>query len=296
MCHNRADAKDDFMPKWKFWEQPAEATTEPEAPVTSRFGLRPRTDLQAASGSDPAQHAQLERLLKRRELVSFDVEQAELALAETNPWLERIALIDEALQQTAVDLERERSTRDQPGEPFPPLSVSGYEISSDEPVSVSFRVAEIEFRFEEEQDWAERGFQLARGDLIAIDGDPGALLAGESASTQRDARAEFLAAALFVFASDLRDRALQGEALPSDLTLQDLAKPDRDHGGWLDWKGHSAAAARKEHALRELKAEHDRLLTSRAQELEDLAKWEDRLPIARRRLAEVDAEIAALGG
>ena len=46
----------------------------------------------------------------------------------------------------------------------------------------------------------------------------------------------------------------------------------------------------------ELDVEEERLRTERAREDEERARLADRLPIARRRLAEVDAEIASLGG
>jgi hypothetical protein len=45
-----------------------------------------------------------------------------------------------------------------------------------------------------------------------------------------------------------------------------------------------------------LEAEAQRLLTERDAEIEDRVKWAERLPIARRRLADVDADIAALTG
>ena len=79
-----------------------------------------------------------------------------------------------------------------------------------------------------------------------------------------------------------------------DLT-EELARPDELNGGWLDWNGHSALGSEKQAKLREIESEEHRLLAERARDIEDMEKLADRLPIALRRLADVDAEIAALG-
>jgi hypothetical protein len=84
--------------------------------------------------------------------------------------------------------------------------------------------------------------------------------------------------------------------LPDKPTLADLARPSAEEGGWLDWAGQSPARATRELMLRELDAEIERLVSERERELEEEHRWADRLPIALRRLADVDAEIAALGG
>jgi hypothetical protein len=293
------DSKDMTVPNWKFWDKPS---SEPNVPAESddgelRFGLKRRTDLPGSGSTvDPGRAAERDKLLRRREAVMFDVEQAELALEPENPWMERVALLDQAIDQTQAELERTSSLIEPPGAPFPPLPIQNISVSLVEPVSVSFSVGSAPFHYEEEQDWAERGSQLARGELQLVEGDPASILTEEAPSPARDRRVQFLTSALFVFASDLRDRALNGEPIPEGPTLADLATPDPEHGGWRDWKGHSPARAQKQSLLHELRAEEERLLANRAQELDDLAKWADRLPIARRRLAEVDAEIAALGG
>ena len=287
------------MPNWKFWEKPqTESPIAVNKPVPrTRFGIQPRTDMPGfGKAIDPNMSDQFAKLRRRRETVLFDVEQAELANAPENPWQERIKLLDEALIAVRAEFERANSVVELPGTAFPAMSVEAISATDGPPPSVSFRVGLEEFRYEEEQDWAERGFQLARGELQLVSGDPSHLLGAEAATEQFEARLEQLTASLFVFASDIRDRSLEGQTLTEHVTVADLATPDTEHGGWRDWKGHSTAKARQEARLHELHAEEQRLLESRARELEDLAKWENRLPIARRRLTDVDAEIAALGG
>jgi hypothetical protein len=107
---------------------------------------------------------------------------------------------------------------------------------------------------------------------------------------------EHLAASLFVFATDLRDRALNGQPLPTAPTLADLARPCDACGGWQDWHGTCPECQRRAWQRQHLDAEEERLRREREREEDERARLADRLPIARRRLAEVDAEIAALGG
>jgi hypothetical protein len=88
---------------------------------------------------------------------------------------------------------------------------------------------------------------------------------------------------------------IAGDQLPEHITLSDLAQPDRVNGGWLEWNGVSLEGVRRQTIAREIDAEERRLLAERSREVEEMEKLADRLPIAQRRLSEVDAEIAALG-
>ena len=60
------------------------------------------------------------------------------------------------------------------------------------------------------------------------------------------------------------------------------------------WRGASAIGAQRAWRRQQLHAEAQRLLGEREAEIEDQAKWAERLPAARRRLADVDAEIAKI--
>jgi hypothetical protein len=84
--------------------------------------------------------------------------------------------------------------------------------------------------------------------------------------------------------------------LPPPATLADLARPCDECGGWHDWHGTCAECQRRAWRRQELDVEEERLRTERAREDEERARLADRFPTARRRLAEVDAEIASLGG
>lgn len=282
------------MPNWKFWEKSNEQVQgqSPESTAPRRFSARPRTDLiDPHTVADPVKAEQLTRLRKRRETVLFDVERAEMASQPENPWLARVALLDEALTTVQADRERAQREREPAGTPIAPAPIEEISTTEGPPPSVSFRIGDQRFQYEEDLDWAERGFQLARSELQLGSGDPAALIP----QSDQGALLDHLTDSLFAFASDLRDRTLAGHELPSNVTLADLARPDEANGGWFLWGGHSPAAHRKQHRLQELANEEQRLLDERKQELEELARLADRLPIARRRLSDVDAEIAALG-
>jgi hypothetical protein len=105
-----------------------------------------------------------------------------------------------------------------------------------------------------------------------------------------------LADSVFVFATDLRDRALAGEPLPTAPTLADLAQPCPDCGGWRDWHGRCSTCTQRAFERQQLHAEAERLRREQAKEEEERHKWAERLPFARRRLADIDAELATLGG
>jgi hypothetical protein len=286
------------VPNWKFWEKPNEQVQGhlPESTAPRRFSARPRTDLiDPHTVADPGKAEQLTRLRNRRETVLFDLEQAELALEPENPWRERVALLDEALAAVQSDRERAQRESEPAGMPLPPTPIEEIATSEGPPPSVSFRIGYQRFQYDEDIDWAERGFQLARSELQLRSGDSASLIPVGLSEADQTAVRDHLIDSLFAFASDLRDRMLAGEELPSQVTLADLARPDETNGGWYLWGGTSPAAQRKQHRLQELANEEQRLYDERKQELDELARWADRLPIARRRLADVDAEIAALG-
>jgi hypothetical protein len=286
------------MPNWKFWEKPIEPVKDrsPESAAPRRFSARPRTDLiDPYAVSDPTKAAQLSMLRNRRETVLFDLEQAELALQPENPWRDRVALLDEALAAVQSDRERVRNESEPAGRPVPATPIEEIATSEGPPPSVSFRIGDQRFHYEEDIDWAERGFQLARSELQPLSGDPAGLVPHEFPEADQVALRDHLTDSLFAFASDLRDRMLAGQDPPTTVTLADLARPDETNGGWYLWGGASPAAQRKQHRLQELASEEQRLYDERKQELDELARLADRLPIARRRLADVDAEIAAFG-
>ena len=105
---------------------------------------------------------------------------------------------------------------------------------------------------------------------------------------------DHLTKSLFAFATDQRDRALAGESLAT-ATLADMARPDPQFGGWLDWNGNSPNAHELEAARAPLIAEIERLEKERKTLAEEEANLAESLPFARRRLLEIENRIAAIG-
>lgn len=163
-----------------------------------------------------------------------------------------------------------------------------------DPALVRLDAAGHEFRLESDQDWAERGFQMARTDLSLRAGDPATLVPAGIAPALHAALTTHLDQALFVLATDLRRLAENDAPLPTSVTLADIAAPCPTCGDWRSWGGHCATCATRAARQRDLHAELERLRTDHAREEEDRATWADRLPIARRRLADAEAALAAL--
>ncbi len=248
------------------------------------------------SPASPETELRLNRLRRRRDMVLFDVEQAEAALRPDNSWQERAALLTEALETIDADRQALTQASSAPSPALPSTPISDIDVHATDEASVAFRIGDEPFHYQEAIDWAERGTTVVRGDLRHQSGDVAALIPPDLAPATAERLREFLTDSLFSFAVDLRDRALRGEALPEHVTLADLAKPCPDCGGWVDWRGMCPECQRRDWRRQQLDSEARRLMDERAQELDDQAKWAERLPVARRRLADVEAEIAALGG
>ena len=287
------------MPWWRFWEQrnePQESAPVPP-PRTATVGKpppRPPGPQSAPVPGTAAKRQRLEQLRKRRELVAFDVDRAESAVRPDNPWQERIDLLGESIATVEADLAALDALPPEPTFPLPETPITEIEATAGEPAAVRFAIGSERFLFEEETDWDQRGGPRVRGDLRQRAGDAATLVPSAAPSDRRDALARHLADSVAVFATDLRDRALDGEPLPAAPTLADLARPCPECGGWRDWHGHCDACAQRAWRRQQLQQEIARLDSERTEEAEERHKWAERLLIARRRLADVDAEIARL--
>lgn len=278
-------------PRWRFWERdPAPA---PAAPPPAPQTLRP-SRWQTPPLTDPAQQEKLDRLRRRREMIEYDLERAESARHPDNPWQERIALLDESLATVDADLAALDNLPPEPTYPLPATPITGIETTGGEPAAIRFQIGPEHFLYEEETDWDQRGGPVVRGELRRRSGDPIALIPPATPEELRPALATHLVDSVTVFATDLRDRTLDGEPLPEQPTLADLARPDPECGGWLDWRGASATCARRAWQRQQLRAEALRLATEREAEQADRVKWAERLPLVHRRLADIDTEIAKL--
>jgi hypothetical protein len=251
---------------------------------------RERTARKAATADE-----RLATMQRQRLAMLYDIEQGELAASGDNPWQHRIELLTEALGTVQDDLRAVAEVPPSPWHPLPPTPVTGIDVSIENDLaSIAFNVSGQHFAFAEERDWSERGHQLARPELEQIAGDPAALVPEDTPADLREPLALHLRESLYVFAADLRDVTLDGEPLPQHPTLADMGKPCPACGGWTDWRGRCEACTIRKARQQELKREETRLLSERAQEAEERHRLVERLPISRRRLADLDAEIAAL--
>ena len=197
----------------------------------------------------------------------------------------------ETIEQEIVD-ETPMESRSLPSLPATPIADIAVEL---EPVPrVSFSIGTNHFSYAEEIDWAERGTQIVRGDLLAEDIDVTGLIPDSVAPDLRDELAAHLDRSLFGFATELRDRTVEDRPLPEHVTLADLAVPSIACGDWELWGGISLRCLNHQTRLRELNTERTRLLNERGAEIEERQRQVEELPIQRRRLAQTVADIQAL--
>jgi hypothetical protein len=241
--------------------------------------------------------ARLATLRRRRTAALYDAEQGEMAQAEDNPWRERAELLTESLETVEGDRAKTLHADKEPYCPVEPVPIRGLQVDLHNDIAtVAFAIGEERFRWEEPRDWAERGHQVNREDLVRTSGATEPLLPNAIPEGLRDPLRAHLDLSLFVLATDLRDRRLNDETLPADLTLADLARPCPECGGWTNALGRCQACARRNARIQQLDLERNRLLSERAEELEEEHRMAERLSIARRRLADIDTEIAMLEG
>jgi hypothetical protein len=244
--------------------------------------------------ADPAMQSRLDALRQRRDMAAYDLERAMAARQPENPWRERMELLDRSLATIEDDLRTLDETAPLPPISLPETPITEIEVRLEEPVSVAFTIGPERFRWEEEIDWDQRGGPVVRGQIVQRSGNAAVLVPPEVPTERREELERHLAESASVFALDLRDRALDGEPLPKRPTLADLARPCPECGDWLDWRGHCDACATRAYRRHTLRAEAARLAQERDDEEEDRYKWSERFPVARKRLADLDADIARL--
>lgn len=230
---------------------------------------------------------------RKRLAILYDIQQGELAADPENPWKHRIELLTEALATVDDDLRATLNPGKSPFHPLPETPISGIEVDRGDAVRVAFRIGEEPFEFGEVLDWAERGHQIARPELRPLRNNVSPLIPDDTPDDLREPLKAHLADSVFTFATDLRDRALDEDSSPENVTLADLARPCPDCGGWTNWGGRCPVCTARKAEQQSLKRERTRLLSERASEAEERHRLAERLPIALRRLAELDKEIAA---
>lgn len=249
---------------------------------------------QPGAAQDPQQR-KLAGLQRKRVAILFDIEQGELAASPDNSWTQRIALLTEAMVNVSDDLRGANAIEPGPYHPVPPAPITIGAISTGDAASVEFAVGEQQFSFSEDQDWAERGHQMSRSELVRRSGDVNALVPVDTPEDLRHDLRTHLSDSLFVMASDLRDRALDGDPMPPNPTLADHAAPCPVCGGWTDWRATCQTCARRNARAMELKREEGRLLDERSREAEERRRLVEGIPLAWKRLRDVDADLVRLG-
>ncbi len=267
--------------------------TEPEpvqvpTPESRAKGFVPPPPRQAPERSpDPG----VERLRQRIAALEHEIEMVERSGDPDSPYQQRLGILATALESIEQEIAEATplQSRDVPALEPSPITNIAVEL---EPVPrVSFQIGDQVFRYSEEIDWAERGTQIVHGDLMGDGVDVRPLVPIEFPSDLRDELADHLEQSLFAFATDLRDRSIDGRALPMNVTLADLAVPSPDCGDWQLWGGISLRCLEHDARLRELNAERARLLTERSSDIEERQRQVEELPIQRRRLNQAIADL-----
>lgn len=243
-----------------------------------------------ADASDEDQRNAYER---KRMALQFDIDQGEMANRPDNPWSHRIELLTEAIANVEAELRESESVIPGPYHPVPPTPITNIDIQRNEGIALAFSIGDQDFAFEEILDWAERGTQIARPELVQVSGSAETLAPEDTPDDLRELMQRHLRESVVTFATDLRDRTLDEEALPESPTLADLAKPCPVCGGWTDWKGHCDVCSHRKARSQQLFLERNHLMRERSSEAEERHRLAERLPLARHRMRDLENEIAA---
>ena len=262
----------------------------PAAPEPDASGIVRRRP----PAADPALQSRLDTLRQRRDMAAYDLDRALSARQPDNPWRERMELLDRSLATIEDDLRALDDMKTLPAIALPETPITDIGVRLEEPVNIAFTIGPERFRWEEEVDWDQRGGPVVRGQVRQRSGDAAALVPADVPEERREALQRHLAESAAVFALDLRDRALEGEPFPERPTLADLARPCPICGDWLDWRGHCDTCATRAYQRQTLRGEAVRLAQERDDEEEDHHKWSERFPVARKRLADLDDDIAKI--
>jgi hypothetical protein len=278
---------------WKrLFGRKTESAVESVGPAPDASGIVRRRP----PAADPAMQQRLDTLHQRRDMAAYDLERSIAARQPENPWRERMALLDSSLATIEEDLRALDALQPLPIFPLPETPITDIAVKIEEPASVSFTIGPEHFRWEEEIDWDQRGGPVVRGQIQQRSGNAAALVPPDVPADRHEALERHLTDSVTVFALDLRDRALEGEPLPERPTLADLARPCPECGDWLDWRGHCATCATRAWQRQNLHREAARITQEREDEEADRYKWSERFSVARKRLADLDAEVAELEG
>ena len=245
--------------------------------------------------NDPAVRERRRGRLERRiRDLRYDIGQAESAQTDANRWMERVEGINQAIEQARRDT---ATVMTAPAgwtpHPLPAWPVAAESVQPHEPAEIHLRVGDAAFHYSEALDWSERGHQKAPPELRRVAGEIEQLMPDSIPPERRAELRDHLAHGLATLVTQIREDALDSRPTPP-LTLADLASPCPECGGWRDLKGRCPACQEREWQADHLRADIDRLIKERNDQLEELARFRDRLPVLRRQLADSEAELATL--
>lgn len=229
---------------------------------------------------------------RRRMALQFDIDQGELASSPENPWSHRIQLLTEALADVENELREAEQVVPGPWHPLPATPIRDIDAEKNEAVRLRFSIDGETFEFEELLDWAERGTQVARPELVQTGGDAAKLVPEDTPNDLVEPLQRHLQDSVVTFATDMRDHVLDNDPLPQDATLADLAKPCPTCGGWTDWKGACDTCAARKGRAHQLFQERNHLMKERSAEAEERHRLAERLALARHRMRDLENEIA----
>lgn len=282
-----------FLNRFRKQTEPAAPEAPPApAPIPSKakgFIPPPPRPALPATG-DP----KLARLQQRRQALEHAIELVEQSGDPNSSFQQRIAVLGATLDSIEAEIQQTLPLPPRTLPDLPAIPIEHIGVSLDPVPSVSFSIGPARFAYAEEIDWAERGTQIVKGDLVPVEVDIDRLIPDSIAGSVRDELAAHLERSLFSFATDLRDRAVEGDTQPVATTLTDLAISCPRCGDWQLWGSICLRCLEHERRLRELNAERSRVLDERTSEVEERQRQVEELPLQRRRLAETIASIQAL--
>lgn len=238
--------------------------------------------------------SRLAALERRRIAIQFDIDQGELALSPENPWTHRIELLGEALSNVESELQSTRQVEEQPYFPLPQTPITDVSVSESEPYQVSFQIGDEQFQWGERLDWIERGGILAQPEFVQEAGDAANLVPADTPPELFDPLTNHLRESVMAFAVILRDARLGEADMPAKVTLADLAPKCPVCGGWMDFNRNCNNCAVRKVNEHNLFQERQHLMKERSSEAEERHRLGERLPLALKRMEDLERQIAEL--
>ena len=270
---------------------PAEAPpAQPPPPPKAKGFVPPPPRAAASTSNDP----KIIRLENRRQALEDAIALIEHSGDPDSPFQQRISVLGATLDTIEDEIRAATPLEPRVLPRLPETPIEQIAVTLEPVPAVRFSIGPAQFVYEEEIDWAERGTTIVKGDLVprAIEIDP--LIPDSISGAIRSELATHLDRSVFAFATDLRDRAIEGQPLPDNATLAQLALPCPRCGDWQLWGGLCPRCIEHEVRLRNLNLERANVLDERSKEWEERQRKVEELPIQRKRLAQTIADLQAL--